>query len=113
MTEQESWGLVFGALSLAASGHASASEPQVLIESQKAPVYKILNDKGEAQLLMNEGTGAKEASLDRLILRAGAEIPEHVHENSAEYLYVETGTIQLAVGGKVLVAQGGDAVYIP
>jgi quercetin dioxygenase-like cupin family protein len=48
-----------------------------------------------------------------LELNKGAGVPEHVHESSAEILYVEDGAVEMTLDGQKLRVERGDAVYIP
>jgi len=84
-----------------------------VVSTAEAPTFRISQGKGTAILLVNEETGARAASMGLLELDAGAGVPEHIHENSVEMLYVEEGTIEMTVEGKVLTVRSGDAVYIP
>ncbi|MGE4232849.1 MAG: cupin domain-containing protein [Bacteriovoracia bacterium] len=84
-----------------------------IVSKKEAPTYKILNEKGEATLLLNEATGSKELSLSALTLKPGAVVPEHIHETSVEVLYALEGALELTVEGKKFVVKKGDAAYIP
>jgi len=84
-----------------------------VVSTAEAPTFRIAQGKGTAVLLVNEETGARAASMGVLELDAGAGVPEHIHENSVEMLYVEEGTAEMTVEGKVLPVRSGDAVYIP
>ncbi len=84
-----------------------------VVQGDKAEQYLIANGKGSARLLLNPQNGMKEAALTLLVLAPGAEVPEHVHESSAEILYVESGTVEMTIGGRPLTAHAGDAIYIP
>ncbi|MFO0580416.1 MAG: cupin domain-containing protein [Polyangia bacterium] len=81
--------------------------------SASAPTYEIAAGKGQATLLLNPGTGSPEAALSRLVLRGGAQVPEHVHEHSAELLYVVRGEIVVHIEARAIVLKAGDAVRIP
>jgi mannose-6-phosphate isomerase-like protein (cupin superfamily) len=84
-----------------------------VVSTAEAPTFRISQGKGTAILLVNEETGARAASLGVLELEAGAGVPEHIHEDSVEMLYVEEGTAEMTVEGKVVPVRSGDAVYIP
>jgi putative monooxygenase len=84
-----------------------------VVGTAEAPTFRIAQGKGTAILLLNEETGARAASLGVLELQAGAGVPEHVHEDSVEMLYVEEGGAEMTVQGQVLPVRAGDAVYIP
>lgn len=78
-----------------------------------APTYEIAAGKGQAALLLHAGTGSREAAVSRLVLRSGAEVPEHIHAQSAEFLYVVRGEVVVRIEGKALALKAGDAVRIP
>jgi mannose-6-phosphate isomerase-like protein (cupin superfamily) len=94
-----------------------ASEPAAAlryrVSTKEAPRYLIANGKGSATLLLNASTGASAASMTLLELGKGAAVPEHVHEKSAEILYIEDGSAEMTVDGQKLRVERGDAVYIP
>ena len=98
--------VVWAGLSTGASG----AEPA---RGTSAPTHEIAQGKGQATLLLNAGTGSSEAALSRLILNRGAQVPEHVHEQSAELLYVISGQLVVQLDGQSLTLQAGDAVRIP
>lgn len=83
------------------------------VATREAPRHQIAEGKGSATLLLNASTGAKAASLTLLELGPGAGVPEHVHEASAEILYIEDGAAEMTVDGQKLKVERGDAVYIP
>jgi putative monooxygenase len=84
-----------------------------VVGTADAPTFRIAQGKGTAILLLNEETGARAASLGVLELQGGAGVPEHVHEDSVEMLYVEEGGAEMTIQGQVLPVRPGDAVYIP
>lgn len=113
---------IVAVLAVTAAGLAAraADAPVVRVDAARievatdgAPVYPIAGGKGEAVLLHNLDTGSKEAALSVITLAPGAEVPQHVHETSAEFLYVEQGSAELTVGGKPVILKPGMAVRIP
>jgi putative monooxygenase len=64
------------------------------------------------KLLLGAAEGAN-AAVSHLTLAPGAEVPAHVHEGSSELLYIESGTVEMSIGGKSFSARAGDAVFIP
>jgi quercetin dioxygenase-like cupin family protein len=84
-----------------------------VVASAEAPAFRISQGKGTATLLVNEETGARAASMGILELQGGAGVPEHIHENSVEMLYVEEGGAEMTIEGQVMPVKQGDAVYIP
>jgi putative monooxygenase len=87
--------------------------PRYRVSTQDAPRHVIANGKGTATLLLNGTTGATAASMTLLELNKGATVPEHVHETSAELLYIEEGASEMTVEGQKLRVEKGDSVYIP
>lgn len=83
------------------------------VTTAEAPRHIIAGGKGRATLFLNESTGATAASLTLMELQPGGEVPEHVHETSAEILYIEDGAADMTVSGQTLRVGKGDAVYIP
>ncbi|MCY1018838.1 cupin domain-containing protein [Pyxidicoccus sp. MSG2] len=83
------------------------------VPTSEAPRHVIAGGKGRATLLLNPSTGATAASVTLLELQPGAEVPEHIHDSSAEILYIEEGTAEMTVSGEKLRVGKGDAVYIP
>jgi quercetin dioxygenase-like cupin family protein len=81
----------------------------VVVDGGKAPTFSIADGRGTAKLLL----GGPEAAVDHLVLAAGATVPAHKHETSAEILYVEEGRVRMTIAGKVLEAGPGDVVYVP
>jgi quercetin dioxygenase-like cupin family protein len=84
-----------------------------VVSTADAPTFRVSQGKGTAILLVNEETGARAASLGVLELQAGAGVPEHIHEDSVEMLYVEEGGAEMTIEGQVMPVRAGDAVYIP
>lgn len=92
---------------------ATEGPARLVVSADAAPTYVIVGGKGQATLLHNLDTGSHEAALSVLVLAPGAEVPVHVHPTSAEFLYIESGTCELIIGGVKSVAGPGSAVRIP
>jgi putative monooxygenase len=103
---------VLGMTALSWAGEPAAA-PRYRVSTKEAPRHLIANGKGSATLLLNASTGATAASMTLLELGKGAGVPEHVHESSAEILYIEDGAAEMTVSGQKLRVERGDAVYIP
>jgi quercetin dioxygenase-like cupin family protein len=103
---------VLGAAALSWAGEPAAT-PRYHVSTKEAPRHLIANGKGSATLLLNASTGATAASMTLLELGKGAAVPEHVHETSAEILYVEEGAVEMTLSGQKLRVEKGDAIYIP
>lgn len=108
---------VLGAAVLGIAALSWAREPAAAVRyrvsTREAPRHVIANGKGSATLLLNASTGATAASMTLLELGKGGTVPEHIHETSAEILYVEDGAAEMVVDGQKLKVERGDAVYIP
>ena len=96
-------------------GSLAFADPVVthVVSGSTAPTYPLVAGQGSAKLLLNASTGSREAALDVLELVVGASVPQHVHETSAELLYVEQGVVEMTIGEQTLRASAGDAIYIP
>jgi quercetin dioxygenase-like cupin family protein len=111
--------LVLTALGVALLGAAAqtwARGPGPLryrVLAREGTTHTIAHGRGTATLMLHEGTGATAASLTLVALRPGTMLPEHVHEKSAEMLYIQEGVADLRVAGQKLRVGRGDAVYIP
>jgi mannose-6-phosphate isomerase-like protein (cupin superfamily) len=98
----------------AAQTWARTAAPQrYRVLSKEARTYSIANGRGTASLMLDASTGATAASLTLVALRPGTEVAEHVHEQSAELLYIQDGVADLRIAGQKLRVGRGDAVYIP
>lgn len=102
-----------GLVALAWAGFSNGVAFAEPARGASAPTHEIAQGKGQATLLLNAGTGSPEAALSRLILNRGAQVPEHVHDQSAELLYVISGPLIVQLDGQSLTLQAGDAVRIP
>lgn len=104
---------VLGVAALSWAAEPPAAPVRYRVSTKEAPRHVIANGKGSATLLLNASTGATAASMTLLELGKGAGVPEHIHESSAEILYVEDGAAEMTVSGQKLRVEKGDAVYIP
>jgi putative monooxygenase len=104
--------LLLGLLGVCA-GCAPRVPVRHVVGAAEAPAFRIAQGRGTATLLLEASTGARAASLGVLELQGGASVPEHVHPDSVEMLYVEQGEAEMTVEGQVLPVRAGDAVYIP
>lgn len=104
---------VLGVAALSWASEPAATPTRYRVSTKEAPRHVIAQGKGSATLLLNASTGATAASMTLLELGKGAGVPEHVHESSAEILYIEDGAAEMTVSGQKLRVEKGDAVYIP
>ncbi len=75
--------------------------------------HPIAGGKGTASILFDATNGSPEAALTLLVLQPGAAVPEHVHETSAELLYVLEGEAEMTLGGEAFRLVPNTAVRIP
>jgi putative monooxygenase len=87
----------------------------VVVDRDDRPVQVIANGKGGARILLDEATvpGLKEAAMTELVMLPGAAVPEHVHDRSAELLYILSGRGTMTLGDQTLQVKPGMAIYIP
>lgn len=84
-----------------------------VVQAKAAPAYKIVQGKGVARLYLNATNGSAEVAVSVLTLQRGAQVAEHVHEGSAEILYVIDGTAEMTIAGRRVALTAGDAVQVP
>lgn len=106
-------GLLVMSVTVLSQAGEPAAAVRYRVSEREAPRHAIAQGKGSATLLHNASTGATAASMTVLVLDKGASVPEHVHETSAELLYIEEGEVEMTVNGQKLRAGKGDALYIP
>lgn len=78
-----------------------------LVRRQDAPRYAIAAEKGEVAIAIQ-----KDVAVSRLVLQAGAKVPEHTHEAS-ETLVVLEGSCRLTLPSGPVVLVAGDTVHLP
>jgi quercetin dioxygenase-like cupin family protein len=54
----------------------------------------------------------EKAMLARIILRKGAQVPEHCHENE-QITYLLEGALRFVVQGREMIVRGGEVLVIP
>jgi putative monooxygenase len=96
-----------------ASGMATAIKWGVATASKVEPIT-IANGKARVRkLLTPESTGHTTAYLGILEADPGAEIPRHVHPQSAEIMYVVSGAGVLTVGAESFPFGPDTAIHVP
>jgi mannose-6-phosphate isomerase-like protein (cupin superfamily) len=102
------------ALSLASADPAPAKKGAVVSRDDK-PAFVIAEGKSTAKILLDDQTvpGLSEAAMTDLHMGPGTVVPEHVHEGSAELLYVIEGEGTMTMAGQKMHVKAGTAVYIP
>jgi putative monooxygenase len=88
----------------------SAIPPPFVVKQSEAPAYVLPGGKGSVRLYY--GAGTTSAALSVLTLAPGAEVAKHVHADSNEMLYIESGEIETIIAGETVRAKAGDAVLI-
>lgn len=99
----------------AASTPTPAPKDGAVVDRASQPVYLIADGKAGARVLLDERTapGLKEAAMSELVMLPGTSVPEHVHEVSAELLYVLEGHGVMTMGDKTVPVRAGMAIWIP
>lgn len=77
------------------------------------PAYPIAGGKGTATILFDQASGSPDTAMTVLVLKPGAAVPTHTHDQSAELLYVIEGQASMTLEGETLTLGPGDAVRIP
>lgn len=76
--------------------------------------HTIANGLGSAAVLLDASNlGHPALAMTRLVMREGAEVPKHVHQDSDEILLVLEGESFMLVDGKATKLVAGDVVRIP
>lgn len=84
-----------------------------VISRVEQPLHLIADGKGSARVLLDEAAGLKEAAMTELLMSPGAAVAEHVHDRSAELLYVISGRASMTMGDKTYEIGPGTSIYIP
>lgn len=103
-------------LAMLGTGTPPATPPRgAVVDRESRPVHLIGGGKAGARILLDAKTvpGLTEAAMTELIMLPGTTVPEHVHEGSAELLYVLEGKGTMTLGGETLPVRAGMAIYIP
>ena len=81
--------------------------------ASQAEMFQLAKGKAKASLILNETTGASKASLGLFEAKPGFQVPEHIHEESAELLYVLEGNGLMTIAGAKHKVKPGTAIYVP
>lgn len=86
-----------------------------VVDRAEQPVFVIAEGKAGARILLDGNTvpGLKEAAMTELIMLPGTVVPEHVHDTSAEMIYILEGRAQMTVDGVTKEVRAGMAILIP
>ena len=89
------------------------TEHRYVIPSDSVPTYlNSTKDIGMTILLDKESVGSS-AALSLGTFLPGSGVPEHVHKDAAEIIYLLNGEIEMTIGAKQFVAVAGSAIYVP
>lgn len=105
--------LAVSATAALASGPGPGEPPAYVRRAADVPAYPIAQGKGTAAIFYDAAHGSPDTALTVLVLQPGAAVPEHVHDASAELLYILEGAAEMTVAGDTLTVNAGDAVRIP
>lgn len=86
-----------------------------VVPRESKPAYVIAGGKASARILLDDEIvpGMDEAALTEMVILPGAVVPEHIHEGSAEILYIVSGHATMTMGKTKLDVKAGQAIYIP
>jgi putative monooxygenase len=100
--------------------HAPAStlsdKPPPVLERELSSVKElpILGGKGSVRILFDKDSGGDgSASAGWIKLSKGAAVPEHVHANEVEVLWIVKGQGEMTIAGQKMTVQSGVSVAIP
>lgn len=98
-----------------ATAPATVPPRGVIVERESQPVFLLGEGKAGARLLLDEtiAPGLKEAAMSELVMLPGASVPEHVHDTSAELLYILEGHGTMTLDGQTKPVKAGMAIFIP
>ncbi len=101
-------------LGVGATAFAGAGDEGVwVLHRSAAETFALGGGKAHAQLMLNEATGARRASMGYLTGVKGFEVPAHKHDGTAELLWFVEGAGELTIAGKKYDVKSGTAIYIP
>ncbi|MCK6546563.1 cupin domain-containing protein [Myxococcota bacterium] len=86
-----------------------------IVDRASQPVFVQPGGTSGARVLLDGTTapGLKEAAMTELVLLPGTSVPEHVHDQSAELLYILEGEATMTLDGETQRVRAGMAIYIP
>jgi mannose-6-phosphate isomerase-like protein (cupin superfamily) len=93
---------------------AGSTTRPVVVNSNEVAIRTNDNATARVQMLLpKDVTGDPRFYFGRGEFQPGASVAEHVHEKSAEIVYIIQGTGQFTVAGKAYDIHRGTAIYIP
>jgi quercetin dioxygenase-like cupin family protein len=81
------------------------------LDTQGRQVLRAFGQEGHV-LVSSEQTG-RAFCIMRFFTPPGADTPPHTHQNEDETFIIESGEVEVNVGGKLVRARTGDTVYLP
>lgn len=86
-----------------------------VVDRASQPVFLSADGKSGARVLLDASTvpGLREAAMTELVMLPGTSVPEHVHDLSAELLYILEGEAVMTLDGQAQRIRAGMAIYIP
>ncbi len=105
------WGCL-GAVALGV-GLLGQDGGRYVIPAESVPTF--ISPAGDAgfTVLLDQASVGSDTALSLGTFLPGATIPEHVHDGSAEILYMLNGEMEMTIGSVRVVARAGSAIYIP
>ncbi len=99
---------------VAGAAHAQEGARGGVFSPNESTGFVSPNGAMTVDLLLNQdNTPETPAAVSVISMRAGATVPEHLHEGSTEILYIMEGRGTLTVGPDVLELVPGSVAYIP
>ena len=95
------------------AGH-SDSKKEFVTQESKAPAY--VNEAGaiqEQMLITKDVTGDPGFYMGRAVFQPGATIPEHIHKEELEAIYMVKGNGKMTIGTNSYELRPGFSVYVP
>ena len=86
----------------------------LVASADEVKALPLAGGKAKIQLLFEKGgKGDGAASLELLTAQAGAEIPEHVHADEVEIVYISQGQGTMTLAGERIDVKPGMVVHVP
>ena len=106
--------LVLGALLTAVPALSQEATSGGVFTPDASNTFRSPNEDALIHLLINQETSpGTPAAMSLLTALPGLQIPEHVHEDSDEFLYIMSGGGEMVLGEETLEVSEGSAIRIP
>lgn len=94
-------------------GNAAQADPARFVRPEQATTYVDPASKSELRVLIDQHLGGTTAvTLADLVIPAGVDVPDHVHQ-STEIFYILSGELEQTSEGKVQKLTAGMACLVP